>query len=88
METETSRGKVKTREGVVVSDKMDKTVVVTIERLVQHPKYKKYLKRRTRVKVHDEQNHCGVGDRVLIAESRPLSHDKRWRVQSILVKAV
>jgi len=82
------RGKPKTREGVVVSDKMHKTVVVTIERLVQHPKYKKYLKRRTRVKAHDEENRCGVGDRVLIAESRPLSHDKRWRVQAILAKAV
>jgi small subunit ribosomal protein S17 len=82
------RGKAKTREGVVVSDKMDKTVVVMIERLVQHAKYKKYRKRRTKVKVHDNENRCGIGDRVLIAESRPLSHDKRWTLRSILEKAV
>jgi small subunit ribosomal protein S17 len=82
------RGKAKTREGVVVSDKMDKTVVVLVERLVQHPKYKKYRKRRSKVKAHDEQNRCGVGDRVLIAEMRPLSRDKRWRVRTILEKAV
>jgi small subunit ribosomal protein S17 len=83
-----TRGKVKTREGVVVSDKMHKTVVVSIERLVQHPKYKKYIKRRTKVKAHDEENRCGVGDRVRIAETHPLSHDKRWRVQAVLAKAV
>ena len=82
------RGKAKTREGVVISDKMDKTIVVMVERLVQHPKYKKYLRRRTKVKAHDEQNRCGVGDRVLIAETRPLSRDKRWRVRTILEKAV
>lgn len=81
------RGKAKTREGVVLSDKMDKTVVVAVERLVQHPKYKKYLKRRDKVKAHDEQNRCGVGDRVLIAETRPLSRDKRWTVRAVLVKA-
>ncbi|MCK6556971.1 30S ribosomal protein S17 [Candidatus Binatia bacterium] len=81
------RGKAKTREGVVLSDKMDKTVVVAVERLVQHPKYKKYLKRRDKVKAHDEQNRCGVGDRVLIAETRPLSRDKRWTVRTVLVKA-
>ena len=80
------RGKTKTREGIVVSDKMDKTVVVMVERLVQHPKYKKYLKRRTKVKAHDESNGCTTGDRVVIAESRPLSRDKRWRVQSVLSK--
>ena len=82
------RGKAKTREGVVVSDKMDKTVVVMVERLAQHPKYKKRLKRRTKVKVHDEANRCGVGDRVLIAETRPLSREKRWAVRAILEKAV
>jgi len=82
------RGRAKTREGIVVSDKMDKTVVVMVERLVQHPKYKKYVKRRKKVKAHDETNHCGTGDRVVIVESRPLSRDKRWRIQSVLAKAV
>jgi small subunit ribosomal protein S17 len=82
------RGKAKTREGVVVSDKMDKTVVVVVERLVQHAKYKKYRKRRTKVKAHDQDNRCGLGDRVIIAETRPLSHDKRWTVRAILGKAV
>jgi len=82
------RGKAKTREGVVVSDKMDKTVVVMVERLVAHAKYKKYLRRRKKVKAHDEQNRCGIGDRVLIAEARPLSRDKRWTVRAILEKAV
>jgi small subunit ribosomal protein S17 len=82
------RGKAKTREGVVVSDKMDKTVVVMVERLVQHAKYKKYRKRRTKLKAHDQSNRCGLGDRVLIAETRPLSHDKRWTVRTILKKAV
>lgn len=86
--TDVDRGKRKTREGVVVSDKMDKTVVVMVERLVQHPKYKKRLKRRTRVKAHDKDNQCRVGDRVLIAETRPLSRAKRWAVRSIVEKAV
>jgi small subunit ribosomal protein S17 len=78
---------VKTREGIVVSNKMDKTVVVVVQRLVKHPQYKKYVKRRAKYKAHDEQNGCGIGDRVLIAETRPLSKDKRWRVRSILEKA-
>jgi small subunit ribosomal protein S17 len=82
------RGKAKVRQGVVVSDKMDKTVVVTVERLVRHVKYKKYLRRQSRFKAHDEQNRCTVGDRVLIAETRPLSRDKRWQVRAILEKAV
>ena len=81
------RGKAKIREGVVLSDKMDKTVVVQVERLVQHPKYKKYLRRRMKVKAHDTTNSCGIGDRVLIAETRPLSRDKRWTVRTILEKA-
>jgi small subunit ribosomal protein S17 len=85
---EERRGKAKTREGVVVSDKMDKTVVVMVERLVQHAKNKKYLRRRAKVKAHDEQNRCGIGDRVLIAETRPLSGDKRWTVRAVLEKAV
>ncbi len=81
------RGKRKTREGVVVSDKMEKTVVVVVERIVQHPKYKKRQKRRFRLKAHDEQNQCTIGDRVIIAETRPLSRDKRWAIQSIVEKA-
>jgi small subunit ribosomal protein S17 len=80
------RGKVKVREGVVVSNKMDKTVVVVVQRLVKHPQYKKYVKRRAKYKAHDEQNRCGIGDRVVIAETRPLSKDKRWRVRSIVEK--
>ena len=80
------RGKIQTREGLVVSDKMDKTVVVQIERLVQHPKYKKYIRRRNRVKAHDESNECRAGDRVVIAMTRPLSRDKRWRVRTVLEK--
>ena len=82
------RGKPKIRQGVVLSNKMDKTVVVNVERLVKHVKYKKYLKQRTRFKAHDEQNECGIGDQVEIVETRPLSHDKRWRVRAILKKAV
>jgi small subunit ribosomal protein S17 len=74
----------KERSGVVVSDRMEKTVVVSVERTVMHPRYKKILRRRTRVKVHDEQNRCHVGDRVVIVECRPLSRDKRWRVSRIL----
>jgi small subunit ribosomal protein S17 len=81
------RGKQKVREGVVVSDKMEKTVVVAVDRLVKHPLYKKYVRRRKRYKVHDEENRCSVGDRILIAETRPLSRDKRWRVRTILNKA-
>jgi len=82
------RGNPKVREGVVVSDKMDKTVVVTVRRLVRHSRYRKYVKRRSNYKVHDAENQCKVGDRVLIAETRPLSKDKRWRVRAILEKAV
>lgn len=82
-----TRGLTKERSGLVVSDRMQKTVVVSIERTVMHPKYKKYLKRRTRVKAHDEGNQCRVGDRVLLVESRPLSRDKRWRVSKILDRA-
>jgi small subunit ribosomal protein S17 len=80
--------KTKVREGVVVSDKMDKTVVVAVHRLVKHPRYGKYVKRRTHFKAHDEKNDCSVGDRVVIAETRPLSRDKRWRVRKILEKAI
>ena len=79
-------GRRKRRDGVVVSDKMNKTVVVVVARLVRHGKYRKYLTQRVRYKAHDEKNQCKVGDRVRIIESRPLSHDKRWAVQAILVR--
>jgi small subunit ribosomal protein S17 len=69
---------------VVVSNKMDKTVVVVVERLVRHPQYQKYLRQRARYKAHDEQNKCRVGDRVKLIETRPLSADKRWAVLAIL----
>jgi small subunit ribosomal protein S17 len=79
-----SPGSRKERAGLVVSDRMQKTVVVSVERTVTHPRYKKILRRRTRVKAHDEQGQCHVGDRVLIVECRPLSRDKRWRVSKVL----
>jgi small subunit ribosomal protein S17 len=82
-----SRGLRKERSGVVVSDRMQKTIVVSLERTVMHPKYKKILRRRTRVKAHDERNECHVGDRVSIVECRPLSRDKRWRVSKVLERA-
>lgn len=84
----TERGNRKTRVGIVVSDKMDKTVVVQVDQLVRHPVYKKYIKRRVKCKAHDESNQCGIGDKVLIVETRPLSRDKRWRVREILEKYV
>ncbi len=77
----------KTRVGKVVSDKMEKTVVVAIEDNVKHPLYKKIIKNTIRLKAHDENNTCGIGDRVLIMETRPLSKDKRWRVVEIIEKA-
>ena len=82
-----SRGLRKERSGFVVSDRMEKTVVVSVERTVMHPKYKKILRRRTKVKAHDERGECHVGDRVLIVECRPLSRDKRWRVSKVLDRA-
>ncbi|MDR7871603.1 MAG: 30S ribosomal protein S17 [Tissierellaceae bacterium] len=81
------RGNRKVRIGTVVSDKMDKTVVVAVETLVTHPKYKKQLKKTTKFKAHDENNECGVGDVISIMETRPLSKDKNWRVLNILEKA-
>ena len=83
----TNRGLSKQRSGVVVSDRMEKTVVVSVERTVMDPRYKKILRRLTRVKAHDETNHCHVGDRVLIVECRPLSRDKRWRVSKVLQRS-
>ena len=77
----------KTAVGKVVSDKMDKTIVVAIEDSVKHKLYNKVFKRTVRLKAHDENNTCGVGDRVLIMETRPLSKDKRWRVAEIVEKA-
>jgi small subunit ribosomal protein S17 len=77
----------KVREGLVVSDKMNKTVVVEVEDRVQHPRYGKTIRRTSKLKAHDEQNTCGQGDRVLLMETRPLSATKRWRVVEILEKA-
>jgi len=85
--TTTPRGYRKGREGYVVSDKMDKTVVVQVEDHVTHPKYGKVLRRTKKYKAHDATNACGVGDRVLLMEIRPLSATKRWRVAEILEKA-
>ena len=77
----------KTRVGIVVSDKMDKTIVVAIEDRVQHKLYKKIIKRTVRFKAHDENNEAGIGDRVMIMETRPLSKDKRWRLVETIEKA-
>ena len=85
--SEIKRGIRKTRTGVVVSDKMDKTIVVAIRTRVRHPLYGKIMNRTTKLKAHDEQNECGVGDTVLVMETRPLSREKRWRLVQILEKA-
>ena len=77
----------KTRVGKVVSDKMDKTIVVAIEDNVKHPLYKKIVKRTYKLKAHDENNDCNIGDRVKVMETRPLSKDKRWRLVEIIEKA-
>ena len=77
----------KTQVGLVTSDKMDKTVVVSIKDRVQNPLYKKIVNRTVKIKAHDEENVCGVGDKVLVMETRPLSKDKRWRVVEIIEKA-
>ena len=81
------RNRRKVREGLVVSDKMDKTVVVAVEDRVKHPLYGKVIRRTSNLKAHDEANVCGVGDRVLLMETRPLSATKRWRVVEIVEKA-
>ena len=83
----TTRNARKVREGLVVSDKMDKTVVVAVEDRVKHALYGKVLRRTSKLKAHDEQNDCGIGDRVLIMETRPLSATKRWRVVQVLERA-
>ena len=82
-----ARGMRKTRIGVVVSDKMDKTIVVAIRTRVKHPLYGKIMNRTNKIKAHDEQNQCGIGDTVKIMETRPLSKDKRWRLVEIIEKA-
>ena len=82
-----ARNRRKVREGIVVSDKMDKTVVVVVEDRVKHPLYGKVMRRTSRLKAHDENNSCGTGDRVSIMETRPLSATKRWRVVEILERA-
>ena len=85
--TENTRAFRKTRIGQVVSDKMDKTIVVAIEDSVRHPLYKKTMKRTYKLKAHDENNECGIGDTVAVMETRPLSKDKRWRLVRIIEKA-
>jgi len=82
------RGIRKSLVGTVASNKMDKTVVVVVNRLVKDPRYKKYVRRRSTFKAHDENNECNVGDQVLLMETRPLSKEKRWRVREIVKKAV
>jgi small subunit ribosomal protein S17 len=77
----------KTRIGMVVSDKMDKTIVVAIESRIKHPLYKKFVKRTYKLKAHDESNQCGIGDKVKVMETRPLSKEKRWRMVEIVQKA-
>lgn len=87
MESNETRQQRKVREGVVISDKMDKTVVVRVSTLVTHPLYKRIIKRSSKFKAHDEKNECGIGDKVRIMETRPLSKDKCWRVVEITEKA-
>jgi small subunit ribosomal protein S17 len=86
-QTTVERNQRKTREGLVVSDKMDKTIVVAVEDRVKHALYGKVLRKTSRLKAHDETNQCGIGDRVLIMETRPLSATKRWRLIEVLEKA-
>ena len=87
MTATTVRNRRKTRTGRVVSDRMDKTVVVSIERLVRHPVYGRYVRRRAKFKVHDAKNECRIGDLVRFMESRPLSKDKRWRFVAFVERA-
>ena len=82
------RGMKRQLVGKVVSNKMDKTAVILVERLVKHPLYKKYIRKRAKFAAHDEQNQCQIGDSVLVSESRPLSKRKRWRIVKIVEKAV
>jgi len=82
------KGRRKTQIGTVISDKMDKTVTVLVERISKHSIYKKYIRKRAKFKAHDENNVCRIGDKVLIVEGRPLSKEKRWRVREVIEKAV
>ena len=82
-----NRGMRKTRTGIVVSDKMDKTIVVKLSTRVKHPLYSKYINKTTKSKAHDENNECGIGDTVRVMETRPLSREKRWRLVEIIEKA-
>ena len=84
---ETIRKRRKVREGVVVSDKMEKTVVVAVQRIARHPLYQRVMRRTVKFKAHDENNECKIGDRVRIVETRPLSREKRWRIGRILERA-
>jgi len=84
---EIKRGLRKERIGVVTSNKMDKSIVVSVERKVKHPKYGKFIKMTSKFMAHDEKNECGIGDKVMIAETRPLSKNKRWRLKQIIEKA-
>ena len=86
-ETQEKRSLRKERIGTVVSNKMEKSIVVTVERKVKHPKYGKFIKKTSKFMAHDEKNECGIGDLVLIAETRPLSKNKNWRLKQILEKA-
>ena len=81
-----NRGNKRTIKGIVVSNKMDKTIVVRAERLVKHAVFQKYIRSYVKYKAHDEKNSCDIGDKVLIVESRPMSRDKRWRMREILEK--
>jgi len=81
------RGLVRSREGIVVSDKMEKSCVIAVERKIKHPKYGKFMKKTTKLMVHDESNECGIGDTIRVMETRPLSKNKRWRLIEIIEKA-
>jgi small subunit ribosomal protein S17 len=85
--TETKVRQRKSRQGIVVSDRMDKTIVVQIDEKVKHPVYKKYVRKRVKYKAHDENNNANMGDTVLIEECRPLSREKRWRLKNIIERA-
>ena len=87
MSTDTTTSRAKVRQGIVTKNKMEKSVVVEVERRFRHPKYPKFVKRRERYKAHDAENTCNVGDEVLLEETRPLSKTKRWRVKEIVKRA-
>ena len=87
MTTPAAPARRKVKVGRVVSDKMDKTIVVSVERLARHPLYKRVIRLTTRFKAHDEKNECHIGDKVLLSETRPLSKEKRWRVKEVLERA-